>query len=94
MANILRGVVITPQGPVGAKLGFERRIEAIVPADVSGPFIVPGFIDTHVHGGDGSDTMDGHQGVRDAGPVPPSARHHHPLPHYHHQPVGNRHPRS
>ncbi len=64
MANILRGVVITPQGPVGAELGFERRIEAIVPADVSGPFIVPGFIDTHVHGGDGSDTMDGQQGVR------------------------------
>jgi N-acetylglucosamine-6-phosphate deacetylase len=31
--------------------------------DRASPFIAPGFIDTHVHGGAGGDTMDGAQGV-------------------------------
>lgn len=30
----------------------------------SGPVVVPGFIDIHVHGGGGHDTMDGEAGVR------------------------------
>ena len=29
-----------------------------------GPYLLPGFIDTHLHGGDGGDTMDGAAGVR------------------------------
>ncbi len=45
---------------------FDEQIEALnlFTAAAGGPYILPGFIDTHVHGGDGGDTMDGAQGVR------------------------------
>uniref|UniRef100_UPI000C7F17C4 N-acetylglucosamine-6-phosphate deacetylase n=1 Tax=Deinococcus planocerae TaxID=1737569 RepID=UPI000C7F17C4 len=41
--------------------------ESVMPQAVSGTgecFILPGFVDTHVHGGAGGDTMDGAAGVR------------------------------
>ncbi len=49
---------------------FDEQIEALnlftatSTVAAGGPYILPGFIDTHVHGGDGGDTMDGAQGVR------------------------------
>nr|WP_236600185.1 N-acetylglucosamine-6-phosphate deacetylase [Ramlibacter alkalitolerans] len=60
---------MTPAGAVeGAlRIGAQGRIEAIEgspvdPAQVrdgTGPFILPGFIDLHVHGGAGRDIMEG-----------------------------------
>src|ERR1700722_10317638 len=66
------GTVITDSGlvPNGMVLVREGRIEevatydpAVIPADAElidagGLYIVPGFVDIHVHGGAGSDFMD------------------------------------
>ncbi|WP_407572037.1 N-acetylglucosamine-6-phosphate deacetylase [Deinococcus altitudinis] len=65
----LHGQVLTPDGPVAARLSFGALIESIEPTGpVSGAaqavYLLPGFIDTHVHGGGGGDTMDGEAGTR------------------------------
>jgi N-acetylglucosamine-6-phosphate deacetylase len=61
---ILRGHIVTPSGVVAGALSGETRIAAIEPASgVPDRFILPGFIDTHVHGGGGGDTMDGVAGI-------------------------------
>ncbi|GAA5513899.1 N-acetylgalactosamine-6-phosphate deacetylase [Deinococcus carri] len=51
---------------MSGEVSFGPTLEAVTPrpeapADV---FILPGFVDTHVHGGGGGDTMDGPAGVR------------------------------
>lgn len=69
--KIIHGRILTPHGmlPDGSLLIAEGRISAISesgigsPADVvidaAGKYVSPGFIDIHVHGGGGSDFMDG-----------------------------------
>ncbi|WP_211473445.1 N-acetylglucosamine-6-phosphate deacetylase [Collimonas humicola] len=64
----LRGNILTPQGWVSGSLHFDGRITAIDgmpvdPADNLDPYILPGFIDLHVHGGGGKDIMDGGDAV-------------------------------
>jgi N-acetylglucosamine-6-phosphate deacetylase len=64
----LEGHILTPAGFVRGALEVERgRIvrveghavdEAAVRADAASPVLLPGFIDLHVHGGGGADTMD------------------------------------
>ncbi|AMP09180.1 N-acetylglucosamine-6-phosphate deacetylase [Collimonas arenae] len=59
----LQGNVLTPQGWVRGALMFERHITAIDgvtadPVDNQDVYILPGFIDLHVHGGGGKDIMD------------------------------------
>ena len=62
---ILQGQLVTPEGVSRGELRFGRAIEDITPlTSSSGPYILPGFIDTHLHGGDGGDMMDGAKGVR------------------------------
>ena len=68
----LRGTLLLEGGPVTGVIEFDERITAI---EVDGgsdastangagaPYIAPGFIDVHVHGGGGADTMDGPDGV-------------------------------
>lgn len=65
------GHILTPSGWVkGHVLFAEGRIVAIrgtpLPstADPAAPYILPGFIDLHVHGGDGADYSDGEVGIR------------------------------
>ena len=60
----MAGLVLTPEGLRPGRLYFSERIEAFEPAPVEGPYILPGFIDLHVHGGAGWDTMAGEEGVR------------------------------
>ncbi len=59
---------MTPGGWVNGSIRFNREIQEIhtrTRADHSSALhIVPGFIDVHVHGGGGFDTMDGAAGVR------------------------------
>lgn len=61
----LTGKILTPSGLVDGSLTIGESIERLdrhaVPAGSS--YVVPGFIDTHVHGGNGFDTMDGREGV-------------------------------
>ncbi|MDY0745155.1 N-acetylglucosamine-6-phosphate deacetylase [Paucibacter sp. R3-3] len=68
MAAQASGHVLTPQGFVRGRLAHEQgRIVAIEGTPVSEaearsgelPLILPGFIDCHVHGGGGRDTMEG-----------------------------------
>src|SRR6516164_5439234 len=67
-AKRMEGYILTPQGFVLGALEYEDgRIRHVdgdpVPEsqvrDGAHPILLPGFIDTHVHGGGGSDTMEG-----------------------------------
>ena len=60
----MKGNILTPSGWVAGSIDFARHIYAIDgalvdPASNSDDFIVPGFIDLHVHGGAGRDMMEG-----------------------------------
>jgi N-acetylglucosamine-6-phosphate deacetylase len=65
----LSGHILTAQGFVRGSLGVvDGRIDAVagdavdeaqVRADAHTAIVLPGFIDLHVHGGGGADTMDG-----------------------------------
>lgn len=63
----LSGTVITPQGPVAGRLSFGERIEGLEPLSAKPEperFILPGFVDLHVHGGGGADAMEGEAAIR------------------------------
>lgn len=61
----LSGQILTPRGWYGGELEFERQIIGLK-SKLSAPkrYIAPGFIDVHVHGGGGADTMDGIDGIQ------------------------------
>ena len=61
----LEGRLVLPQGVVAGRLEFGATITGLeADLNASGPYVLPGFIDTHLHGGGGGDTMDGADGVR------------------------------
>lgn len=61
---MLSGNILTPEGWILGELSFENgRItsisgSAVDPAKNDAPYILPGFIDLHVHGGGGADVME------------------------------------
>jgi len=68
MKRRIEGDIVTPQGVIQGHLDIEgSRIEAVVGTAIDAarageggrPILLPGFIDTHVHGGGGRDTMEG-----------------------------------
>ncbi len=62
----LQGRILTPTGWQDGKIDFDASITKINQASLpqNAAYIVPGFIDVHVHGGGGFDTMDGISGIR------------------------------
>jgi N-acetylglucosamine-6-phosphate deacetylase len=65
------GSILTPNGWVTGKVEFAGRTIFAVDGQMmaagakpKGPFILPGFIDLHVHGGGGGDWQGGEEGVR------------------------------
>ena len=63
MTKHITGCILTSEGWIRGKLGFDERITAIDGERVSAPrdgesLVLPGFIDLHVHGGGGADVMD------------------------------------
>src|ERR1700758_2105107 len=65
------GSILTPKGWVTGKVEFAgHAISAIdgrmmvAGAKPKGPFVLPGFIDLHVHGGGGGAWQGGEEGVR------------------------------
>lgn len=63
------GSILTPDGWVSGRITFDERITAIDGDPVrrpAPPYILPGFIDLHVHGGAGADMMEGEQAIRRA----------------------------
>ena len=73
MTTTLKGHILGAQGLVAGAIEFDDqgRVQRITGApvdertarDSSEPLILPGFIDLHVHGGGGSDIMDGGDAV-------------------------------
>ncbi|MFC4638267.1 N-acetylglucosamine-6-phosphate deacetylase [Deinococcus hohokamensis] len=66
-ASVLRlsGQLLLGDRLIPGEVTFGERIEVIRPAEgVPDQLILPGFVDTHVHGGGGGDTMDGPEGIR------------------------------
>ncbi|WP_161882647.1 N-acetylglucosamine-6-phosphate deacetylase [Deinococcus alpinitundrae] len=65
--TVLSGVLVLPGGLQAGELHFGRTIEQIniqpQPGSVPVRYLLPGFIDSHVHGGNGGDTMDGVAGI-------------------------------
>ncbi|MEM5341836.1 N-acetylglucosamine-6-phosphate deacetylase [Paraburkholderia azotifigens] len=61
---MLTGNILTPEGWIHGTIEFENgRISAIEggavdPSTNDAPYILPGFIDLHVHGGGGADVME------------------------------------
>ncbi|GLV48820.1 N-acetylglucosamine-6-phosphate deacetylase [Thermus sp. LT1-2-5] len=60
---MVEGRILTPTGFLQGRLHFGERIEALEEAPVEGPYILPGFLDLHVHGGGGHEVMAGKEGV-------------------------------
>src|SRR5271154_5048221 len=65
------GSILTPDGWATGKVEFAGRAIAAVTGEMlpesakpKGPFVLPGFIDLHVHGGGGLDWQGGEEGVR------------------------------
>lgn len=69
--NRLAGCILTPQGFVRGEVEFGDRVGGVRGApidepqarDGSAPIVLPGFVDLHVHGGGGHDTMAGGDAV-------------------------------
>jgi len=61
----LEGRVLLPDGRLekGALVGDEGGITAFRAGPAPERLVLPGFVDVHVHGGGGHDTMDGAEGV-------------------------------
>ena len=69
MASEIAGSILTETGWVAGRLRYDAAITAIdgVPtATPTPPFILPGFVDLHLHGGGGADVMDGEAALRTA----------------------------
>ena len=61
MATVVGRMVLDDRVEAGRIVIVDGRIAAIEPddAEADGPFVTPGFVDVHVHGGGGNDAMDG-----------------------------------
>ncbi len=64
--QFLEGDVLTPSGWVRGAISFSNLIETIegeLVSEAKAPYIIPGFVDLHVHGGNGHDMMDGEEAI-------------------------------
>lgn len=69
--HTLQGHILTAQGWVQGEIAFDQRIRSIEGQPLrgaphltdAGHYILPGFIDLHVHGGGGRDVMEGGDAV-------------------------------
>ena len=61
----LSGQILTPAGWIAGSLRCTAQILAVEPGPAPADrFLVPGFVDLHVHGGHGADCMEGADAVR------------------------------
>lgn len=62
----LKGHLVLPDRIMPGQIAFSNRLHTITPNSAAVPdrYILPGFIDCHVHGGNGADTMDGVQAIK------------------------------
>ena len=57
--RLLEDAVVDCAGGRIRRIGRPRTARGAMEVDAGGGYIVPGFVDIHVHGGDGADFMDG-----------------------------------
>lgn len=65
----LTGSILAPEGWVSGRVTFDARIAGLEGEPVAAPrppFVLPGFVDLHVHGGGGADMMAGAAAIRTA----------------------------
>ncbi|WP_305971215.1 MULTISPECIES: N-acetylglucosamine-6-phosphate deacetylase [unclassified Mameliella] len=65
----LQGSILTESGWIAGELGYAHRVDRIdgQPTEApEPPFVLPGFVDLHVHGGGGADMMAGVEAIRTA----------------------------
>src|SRR5271155_1585171 len=64
------GSILTPKGWAAGKVEFAGPAISAITGEMlpegkpKGPYVLPGFVDLHVHGGGGSDWQGGEEGVR------------------------------
>lgn len=68
MSSTIKGNILTPGGWIHGAIAFGERVDSITgesihPSGNSDDYILPGFIDLHVHGGAGKDIMEGGEAV-------------------------------
>ena len=64
MSGPIKGNILTPGGWINGSISYGERVTAITggaadPSANGDDYILPGFIDLHVHGGGGKDIMEG-----------------------------------
>jgi len=64
MSSTIKGNILTPGGWIHGAIAFGERVDSITgdslhPSNNSDDYILPGFIDLHVHGAAGVDIMEG-----------------------------------
>ncbi|WP_336944771.1 N-acetylglucosamine-6-phosphate deacetylase [Asaia sp. HN010] len=65
MTQTLTGQIVLADRLLPGTVHFDSHIREIEAGETSQQdYILPGFIDGHVHGGDGADTMDGAEAIR------------------------------
>lgn len=67
MASEITGSILTETGWVTGRLTYDTAVVAIDGAPTTTPtppFVLPGFIDLHIHGGGGADVMEGEAALR------------------------------
>ncbi len=63
----ITGRILTPGGWVAGRLSIEAdKVAALEPVRAPERYVLPGFIDLHVHGGAGGDCMSGEEAARTA----------------------------
>ncbi|WP_375263112.1 N-acetylglucosamine-6-phosphate deacetylase [Palleronia sp.] len=69
MTDHFDGSILTPDGWVMGRITHGTRINAVEGDPTRAPrppYILPGFVDCHVHGGGGADMMEGAEAIRTA----------------------------
>lgn len=66
MTKILTGNILTPHGWIDGSIKFDEHIisiEGVKTFSPTAPYVIPGFVDLHVHGGQGFDMMSGSEAI-------------------------------
>lgn len=67
MTDHIDGSILTPDGWIAGRLSHDAQVVSVQGDPIATPkppYILPGFVDCHVHGGGGADMMEGAEAIR------------------------------